>query len=81
MVFDHVLRVGISDGDGGALRKVQAYIGMTELHFKLTLHAHLLLWVYRYSSRDQVREDLGTSLKKRAALAKNVGHIFCNQLI
>ena len=41
-VFDCLLRVGAADGDGGALGKVQAYIGMTEEQFRLTLHAHLL---------------------------------------
>ena len=60
-VFDTVLRVAASDGDGGALGKVLAYIGMIEEHFRLTLHAHLLVWVYGYSSCDQLREDLGTS--------------------
>ena len=60
-VFDHVLRVGVSDGDGGALEKVRAYTGMTEEHFRLTLHAHLRVWVYGYSSPDQLWEDLGTS--------------------
>ena len=51
-VFDHVLRVGASDDDGGALGKVQAYIGMTEEQFRLSLHADLLVRVYGYSSRD-----------------------------
>ena len=68
-MFDHVLRVRASDGDGGALGKVQAYIGMTEEQSRLTLHAHLLVWVYGYSSRNQRRDDLGTNLETRVALA------------
>ena len=83
-VFDHVLKVGASDGDGGALGNVQAYIGMTEEHFRFSLHAHLLVWVYGYSRRDQLREDLGTTtatIEKDAALAKHVGRIVCNQLM
>ena len=80
-VFDHVLRVGASDGDGGALGKVQAYIGMTEEHFRFTLQAHFLVWAYGYSRRDQLREDLGTTVINDGALAKHVGRIICNQLM
>ena len=80
-MFDHVLRVGSSDGDGGALGKVQAYTGTTEERFRLTLHAHLVGWVYGYSRRDQLREDLGTNIEKDAALAKHVDRIVCNQLM
>ena len=67
--------------ESGALGKVQAYIGMTEEHSRLTLHAHLMVWVCGYSGRDQLREDLGTSLVKHAALAKHVGRIIRNQLM
>ena len=69
-VFDCLLRVGAADGDGGALGKVQAYIGMTEEQFRLTLHTHLLVRVYGYSSREQLRDDLGTSLKKHVDFAR-----------
>ncbi|CAN0473777.1 unnamed protein product, partial [Laminaria digitata] len=51
-VVDCLLRVGAKNGDGGA------YIGMTEEQFRLTLHAHLLVWVYGYSSPEQLRDNL-----------------------
>ena len=35
----------------------------------------------KISQRNQVREDLGTSLEKHAALAKHVDRIICNQLM
>ena len=54
---------------------------MTEEHFRLTLHAHLPVRVYGDSGRDQLREDLDTSSKKDAALAKHVGRIMCNQFM
>ncbi|CAN0489145.1 unnamed protein product, partial [Laminaria digitata] len=56
-VFDCLLRVGAKDGDGGVLGKVKSYIGMTEEQFRLTLHAHLLVWVYGYSSPEHLRDD------------------------
>ena len=43
-VFNCLLRVGAADGDGGALGKVQAYIGLlTEGKVQPTLHAHLIV--------------------------------------
>ncbi|CAN0479746.1 unnamed protein product, partial [Scytosiphon promiscuus] len=80
-VFDYVLRVDAPDGDGGALGRIQAYIGMTEEQFRLTLHAHILVWVYGYNDREQLRDDLGTSLQKHVDLARYVGRIVCNQLV
>ena len=57
---------------GGALGKVQAYIGMTEEQFRLTLHAHILVWVHGYSSRGRLRNDQGASPKKDVELARGV---------
>ena len=62
--FDCLLGVGAADGDGGASGKVQAYIGMTEEQFWVTFHAHILVWVYGYNSHEQMRDYLGTTLKK-----------------
>ncbi|CAN0593808.1 unnamed protein product, partial [Laminaria digitata] len=71
-VFDCLLRVGAKDGDGGVLGKVKSYIGMTGEQFRLTLHAHLLVWVYGYSSPEQLRDDLETSLERHVELARYV---------
>ncbi|CAN0365278.1 unnamed protein product, partial [Laminaria digitata] len=71
-VFDCLLRVGAKDGDGGVLGKVKSYIGMTEEQFRPTLHAHLLVWVYGYSSPEQLCDDLGTSLERHVELARYV---------
>ncbi|CAM9560310.1 unnamed protein product, partial [Laminaria digitata] len=70
-VFDGLLRVGAKDGDGGVLGEVKSYIGMTEEQFRLTLHAHLLVWVYGCSP-ENVRDDLGTSLERHVELARYV---------
>ena len=43
---------------------------MTEEQFRLTLHAHRFVWVYGYNSREQLRDDLGTGLKKHVDLAR-----------
>ena len=69
-VFDCILGVGAADGDGGVLGKVQACIGMTEEQFRLSLHAHLLVWVYGYNSHEQLTDNLGASLKKHVDLAR-----------
>eukprot|EP00904_Undaria_pinnatifida_P001808 jgi/Undpi1/11628/HiC_scaffold_35.g13923.m1 len=61
--------VGAANGDGGALGKMQAYISMTEERFRLALHTPLFVWVYGYNSREQLRDDLGTNLKKHVNLA------------
>lgn len=65
-----ILRFGAKDGDGGALRTVKAYIGMTEEQFRLMLHAHLLVWVHGFTSREHLHDDVGSSLEKHAQLAK-----------
>ena len=80
-VYDHVLRVGAFDGDGGALGKVQAYIGMTEEHFRLTLQAHLLVWVYGCMPPRSAPGRPRHNYRKDAALAKHVDRIICNQLM
>ena len=71
-IFDSLLRVGAANGDGGALGKMQAYISMTEERFRLALHTPLFVWVYGYNSREQLRDDLGTNLKKHVNLARCV---------
>ena len=63
-VFNCLLRVRAANDDGGALGKVKAYIGKTAWQFRPTWHAHLLVWVYSYKSREQLRDDLGTKLNK-----------------
>ena len=42
-VFNCLLKIGAADIDGGALGKVQAYIGLDRGAIWLTLHAHLLV--------------------------------------
>ena len=66
-VFYCLLRVRASDGDGGILGTVQANIGMTEEKFRLTLHGHLLVRIYGYNSREQLRDHLGTNQKKKTS--------------
>ncbi|CAM9848471.1 unnamed protein product, partial [Pylaiella littoralis] len=45
-VLETLLRFGAKDGDGGVLGRIKAYVGMTEEQRRLTLHCHLLVWVY-----------------------------------
>ncbi|CAN0155693.1 unnamed protein product, partial [Ectocarpus fasciculatus] len=45
-VMTTLLRFGAKDGDGGVLGRIKAYVGMTEEQRRLTLHCHLLVWVY-----------------------------------
>lgn len=76
-----LLRCGANDGDGGVLGKVQAYIGMTEEQRKLTLHAHMLVWVYGFNGVDLLREEIGGDVALHVRLASYVGRIIVNQLM
>ena len=73
-VFDRVLTVGASDGDGGALGEVQAYIGMTEEqgHSARTSPGFGCMDLAAAISSGKT---LAQSLEKHAALAKHVGRI------
>ena len=63
-VFNCLLRIGVTNDDGGAMGKVQAYIGKTEWQFRPSWHARLLVWVYTYKTREQLRDDLERNLDK-----------------
>ncbi|CAM9698129.1 unnamed protein product, partial [Ectocarpus fasciculatus] len=80
-VLKYILRFQANDGDGGALGNIKAYIGMTEEQHRLMLHGHLMVWVHGFTSREQLRQDVGGSLKKHADLAKYIGRIIYNQVM
>ncbi|CAN0076480.1 unnamed protein product, partial [Ectocarpus sp. 13 AM-2016] len=81
-VLKYILRFQAYDGDGGALGNIKAYyIGMTEEQHRLMLHGHLMVWVHGFTSREQLRQDVGYSLKKHAELAKYIGRIIYNQVM
>ncbi|CAM9404245.1 unnamed protein product, partial [Ectocarpus sp. 4 AP-2014] len=42
---------------------------MTEEKNRLMLHGHLMVWVHGFTSLEQLRNDIGHSLKKHAELA------------
>ncbi|CAN0317457.1 unnamed protein product, partial [Scytosiphon promiscuus] len=48
-VLTCLFRFGASDGDGGILGRVKGYVGMTEEQRRLSLHCHLLVWVFGYN--------------------------------
>ncbi|CAN0520851.1 unnamed protein product, partial [Ectocarpus sp. 12 AP-2014] len=80
-VLKYILRFQAKDGDGGALGNIKAYIGMTEEQHRLMLHGHLMVWVHGFTSREQLRNDIGHSLKKHAELGKYIGRIIYNQVM
>lgn len=55
-VLETLLRFGASDGDGGVLGRVKAYVGMTEEQRRLMLHCHLLVWVYGFNEFASLRD-------------------------
>ncbi|CAN0570629.1 unnamed protein product, partial [Ectocarpus sp. 12 AP-2014] len=55
-VMKTLLRFGAKDGDGGVLGRVKAYVGMTEEQRRLTLHCHLLVWVYGFNDFGTLRD-------------------------
>ncbi|CAM9810158.1 unnamed protein product, partial [Ectocarpus sp. 13 AM-2016] len=77
----YILMFGAKDGDGGALGNIKAYIGMTEEQHRLMLHGHLMVWVHGFTSREQLRNDLGHILKKHTERAKYIGRIIYNQVM
>ncbi|CAN0522323.1 unnamed protein product, partial [Ectocarpus sp. 8 AP-2014] len=80
-VLKYILRFGANDGDGRALGNIKAYTGMTEEQHRLMLHGHLMVWVHGFTSREQLRNDVGHNLKKHAELAKYIGRIIYNQVM
>ncbi|CAN0374470.1 unnamed protein product, partial [Pylaiella littoralis] len=55
-VLETLLRFGAKDGDGGVLGRIKAYVGMTEEQRRLTLHCHLLVWVYGFNDFASLRD-------------------------
>ncbi|CAM9277519.1 unnamed protein product, partial [Laminaria digitata] len=42
--------------DGGVLGRIKAYVGMTEEQRRLTLHCHLLVWVFGFNDFASLRD-------------------------
>ncbi|CAM9864678.1 unnamed protein product, partial [Laminaria digitata] len=55
-VLKTLLRFGARDGDGGVLGRIKAYVGMTEEQRRLTLHCHLLVWVFGFNDFSSLRD-------------------------
>ncbi|CAN0541052.1 unnamed protein product, partial [Laminaria digitata] len=55
-VLKTLLRFGAKDGDGGVLGRIKAYVGMTEEQRRLTLHCHLLVWVFGFNDFSSLRD-------------------------
>ncbi|CAM9552138.1 unnamed protein product, partial [Laminaria digitata] len=64
-----LLRVGATDGDGGVLGRVKAYVGMTEEQRRLTLHCHLLVWIYGFNDFASFRDLMDKTPQRYAELA------------
>lgn len=54
-VLKTLLRFGAKGGDGGVLGRIKAYVGMTEEQRRLTLHCHLLVWVFGFNDFASLR--------------------------
>lgn len=68
-VLAALLRFGASDGDGGVLGRIKAYVGMTEEQRRLMLHCHLLVWVYGFNDFASLRDVMDKTPGSYQALA------------
>ena len=71
---------GAPGGDGGVLGRVKAYVGMTEEQRGLTLHCHLLVWVYGFNDFASFRELMYQTPERYADLACFFSHIVFIQI-
>lgn len=79
-VLTSLLRFGAPDGDGGVLGRVKAYVGMTEEQRRLTLHCHLLVWIYGFNDFNSFRELMDKTPERYADLARFFSRIIFNQV-
>ncbi|CAN0576475.1 unnamed protein product, partial [Laminaria digitata] len=79
-VLTSLLRFGAPDGDGGVLGRVKAYVGMTEEQRRLTLHCHLLVWIYGFNDFGSFRELMDKTPERYAELARFFSRVVFNQI-
>lgn len=79
-VLTTLLRFGAPDGDGEVLGRIKAYEGMTEEQRWLTLHCHLLVWVYGFNDFTSFRELMDKTPERYAELACFFSRIVSNQI-
>ncbi|CAB1107609.1 unnamed protein product [Ectocarpus sp. CCAP 1310/34] len=79
-VLTCLLRFGACDGDGGVLGRVKGYVGMTEEQKRLTLHCHLLVWVYGYNDFASFRELMDKTPTRYFELAEYLDKVIFNQI-
>ncbi|CAN0223398.1 unnamed protein product, partial [Scytosiphon promiscuus] len=79
-VVSCLLRFGASDGDGGVLGRVKGYVGMTEEQRRLSLHCHLLVWVFGYNDFDSFRNLMDKTPERYGELVKFLDRVIYNQV-
>ncbi|CAN0496989.1 unnamed protein product, partial [Ectocarpus sp. 12 AP-2014] len=79
-VLTCLLRFGACDGDGGVLGRVKGYVGMTEEQKRLTLHCHLLVWVYGYNDFASFRELMDKTPTRYFELAEYLDEVIFDQI-
>ncbi|CAN0249308.1 unnamed protein product, partial [Ectocarpus fasciculatus] len=75
-----LLRFGACDGDGGVLGRVKGYVGMTEEQKRLTLHCHLLVWVFGYNDFASFRDLMDKTPTRYTELAQYLDRVIFNQI-
>lgn len=79
-VLSCLLRFGVSDGDGGFLGRIKGYVGMTEEQKRLTLHCHILLWVFGYNDFASFRALMDKTPHRYTQLAQYLDKVIFNQV-
>lgn len=79
-VLSCLLRFGASDGDGGILGRVKGYVGMTEEQRRLSLHCHLLVWVFGYNDFASFRSLMDKTPERYGELAEFLDRVIFNQV-
>lgn len=79
-VMKALLRFGASDGDGGVLGRIKAYIGMTEGQRRLMLHCHLLVWVYGLNDFASLRDVMDKTPDSYQELTRSLSRAFFSQV-
>ncbi|CAN0546080.1 unnamed protein product, partial [Ectocarpus sp. 8 AP-2014] len=77
-VLTCLLRFGACDGDGGVLGRVKGYVGMTEEQKRLTLHCHLLVWVFGYNDFASFRDLMDKTPTRYRELAQYLDRVIFN---
>lgn len=79
-VLTCLLRFGACDGDAGVLGRVKGYVGMTEEQKRLTLHCHLLVWVFGYNDFASFRDLMDKTPTRYTELAQYLDRVIFNQI-